>query len=132
MAFSSFINYNWHIFRGGRWRLFCACEREGKKRVQERRKKSAKKGESAERERKIARIGAFSPTQNGNLVLEPKATWQGGKQDVHFSMLKRQRGRDTGERRSGRDREEETEGKRQGKRQRGRDRGEETEEKRQR
>jgi hypothetical protein len=44
-----------------------------------RRKKSAKKSESAEREGKKARIRAFSPTHSGNPVLEHKATRQGGK-----------------------------------------------------
>ncbi len=92
-------------------------------------KKSAKKDESAERERKKARIGTFSPTHSGNLVLEPKATWQEGKQDVHFSMLKSQSGRDTGEETQERDVVEETERKRKD---RGRDRGEETEGKKQR
>jgi hypothetical protein len=104
-----------------RWALASGKARKVCKSVK---KKSAKKGESAERERKKARIGAFSPTHSGNLVLEPKATWQGGKQDVHFSVLKRQRGRDTGERRSGRDRGVDTEGEKtgeetEGKRQRG-------------
>jgi hypothetical protein len=50
-----------------------------------RRKKSAKKSESTERESKKARIRAFSPTHTGNRVLEPKATRQGGKQGPCFA-----------------------------------------------
>ncbi len=52
---------------------FRAREREA------RRKKSAKKSESAEREKK-GRIRAFSSTHSGNPVSEPKAARQGEKQ----------------------------------------------------
>jgi hypothetical protein len=47
---------------------------------QKKERESAKKSESAKRERKKARIRAFSATHSGNPVSEPKATWQGEMQ----------------------------------------------------
>jgi hypothetical protein len=60
------------VTRGGR-----QCQ---KKSAKAQRKKSAKQSESAERERKKARIHAFSSPHSGNPVSEPKATRQGEKQ----------------------------------------------------
>jgi hypothetical protein len=59
---------------------FRACEREVKKRARKREEKRAQKEvktPSAERERKKARILAFSSPNSGNPVSEPKAARQG-------------------------------------------------------
>jgi hypothetical protein len=49
--------------------------------AKERRKKSVKKSESAERERKKGDFALFPPTHSRNLVSETKAARQGEKQE---------------------------------------------------
>ncbi len=61
-------------------RRFALASAKPTKNAKARRKKSAKKSASADRERKKCEFALFSPSHTGNPVPEPKAARQGEKQ----------------------------------------------------
>ncbi len=84
LPFSVKKSYFPHLMIRGRrrrfFRAFALASVKPKKECESAKNKKREKSESAERERKKAQICAFSPTHNGNPVLESKAARQGGKQ----------------------------------------------------
>ena len=66
---------------------FRAREREAKKERESAKKKEREKKRKRRARKKKARIRAFSSTQSGNPVSEPKAARQGGKARVLSEML---------------------------------------------